>query len=246
MNDEINQDGSEMDPEDSMDELDIEPIEEIEVLTEDIASKRNSNVDMMLAQAINLNNGNALHEPTCSICCSPLRNEAEDTWEKTRRTAMVVELFLNRGGVEIGNEVVKNHMKHHLDHGIQEIQKVEYVDRIRRLYSQNVTTLDRLDLCIAVVTDRLMQINSLTPSGDKSIADIEKIKSAETVKLMNTYSNLIKLQATLLGEMKDSGEMISIPSKKFVSVFNTALSLEVKTDREREIVMGLLRGLQGK
>ena len=80
---------------------------------------------------------------------------------------------------------------------------------------------------------------------DIVFADIEKIKSSETVKLMSTYSNLIKLQATLLGEMKDSGEMISIPSKKFIAVFNTALALEVKTDREREIVTNILKGLQG-
>ena len=234
----------ELTPEDS-----IEPLETIEEEEETCTAvikhqKDFDQVDSMLSQMINLNNDHTHHEPTCTICSSPLRGDAEDIWEKNRRTAGIRDLFEARANLKLSPEIIMNHMKHHKDGGIQEIKKVEYVDRIRRLYGKNVTTLDRLDLCLAVITERLMQINSISPSGDKSIVDIEKIKSAETVKLMGTYSNLLKLQATILGEMKDSGEIVSISRSKFIKVFNDAI-IGCTTDNERVIVKTILDGLKG-
>ena len=54
---------------------------------------------------------------------------------------------------------------------------------------------------------------------------------------------MVKLKATLLGEMKDSGEVITISQDKFVTVFNDALA-DAKNDREREIITRILSGLK--
>jgi hypothetical protein len=52
---------------------------------------------------------------------------------------------------------------------------------------------------------------------------------------MGTYNNLLKLQASILGEMKNSGELVSIPKDAFVKFFNNAI-LEAKSDVERETI----------
>jgi hypothetical protein len=231
-----------MGPEDSLEEIVLEK-EHVETLTP--YRKDFDQVDEMLAQSVNLSNDSRLHEPTCPICCSPLRVEAEDIWDKDgSRTSPVCQLFKEKSTLSVGAEVVRNHMKNHKDGGVAEIKKVEFIDRVRRLYGKNVTTLDRIDLCLAVITERLMQINSLSPSGDKSLVDIEKIKCGETNKLMATYSNLLKIQANILGEMKDNGELISMPRDKFVRVFNDAI-ISANTNREREIITQILNGLKG-
>jgi len=202
-------------------------------------------VDSMLAQVVNLSGSNQMHEPTCPICSSKLRGEAEDVWENEgEKTAPVLRIFRERTDLKISAEIVKNHMRNHKDGGQKEIKKVEFIDRVRRLYGKNVTTMDRIDLCLAVITERLMQINSLSPDGKKTHVDIEKIKTSETTKLMATYSSLLKIQATILGEMKSSGEIISISRDRFVEVFNDAIT-EAKTDRERALITNILKSLRG-
>jgi hypothetical protein len=59
---------------------------------------------------------------------------------------------------------------------------------------------------------------------------------------MSVLNNLLKLQASILGEMKLSGELITIPSSQFVNVFNDAL-LDAKTDREKQIIKDILTKL---
>jgi hypothetical protein len=126
--------------------------------------------------------------------------------------------------------------------GLENFKKMEYIDRVKRYSSQNLTTLDRISICFAVISERLMGVNSVIPSADESIVQVEKMKSAETARLMGTLNNLLKLQAGILGEMKSSGELISIPSNDFVRIINDALS-KAKTDGERNIVKCIIDGL---
>ena len=226
----------------------MEPLEPVESFVEEESEvtpyrKDFNQVEKIFSQAINLANDGQFHESTCVICCSPLRDEAEDAWDQGRATAPIKKLFKEKSTQKVNDSLIKNHMKNHKDGGIRELKKVEYVDKIKRLYGGgSVTTLDRLDLSLAIITDQILEVNSLEPSGDKSWADIQKIKSGETNKLMATFCNITKLQATITGEMKDSGEIISIPRDKFISVFNEAI-ISAKNDREREIITGILDGL---
>jgi|SaaInlV_100m_DNA_2_1039680.scaffolds.fasta_scaffold21311_1 hypothetical protein len=227
----------------------MEPLEPVESFVEEESEvtpykKDLGQVEKVLSQALNLANDGQFHESTCSICCSPLREEAEDLWDQGRATAPIKKLYKEKSSQKINDSLIKNHMKNHKDGGVRELKKVEYVDRVKRLYgSGEITTLDRLNLSLAIITDQLLEINSLEPSGDKSIADIQKIKSGETNKLMATFNNIVKLQATISGEMRDSGEIISIPRDTFLNVFNDAI-INARNDREREIITGILDGLK--
>jgi hypothetical protein len=223
----------------------IEPIIEetnnsITVIPHDTATE----MERLFSQVINLSKDNILHEPTCLICSSPHRTELEQTWISNKSVADVQQVYKGKTGKNISSEVVENHMTQHLTKGVREIQKIEYVDRIKRLHSHSLSTLDRISMCYAILIERLMGINSITTNGEESIAEIEKIKSSETSRLMGVFNNILKLQASILGEMKKEGEVITLPSDQFIKVFNNAL-LAAKTDREKQIVKNILDELAG-
>jgi hypothetical protein len=88
----------------------------------------------------------------------------------------------------------------------------------------------------------MLGINSIIPSGDVSVIEIEKIKCSETAKLMMSKVQLLKLQASIMGEMKNNGELIIIPRQSFVNIFNTAIA-ESKNNEERELIKRLLMNL---
>ena len=196
-------------------------------------------VDRLLSQAINLSEGMVLHEPTCIICSSPARNDVEQKMLETKDSKKVIQLFKDLTGQDITSGSLENHMKFHHDRDLREHQKIEYIDRIKRYSGQNLTTLDRISICFAIVSERLMGVNSVIPADDESVAQIEKMKSSETVKLMGVLNGMLKLQAGILGEMKTSGELISIPANDFIQIINDALS-EAQTDRERKLVKHII------
>lgn len=205
---------------------------------------KNDEIENLMMQAINLNSNSIYHEPTCLICSSPYRNDLEQKCNKEKTNFKdVVQIFKEKTGVDIGENVVRNHIEQHGTSGIRELQKQEYVHRIKRLNTTNLTTLEKISLAYAIISERVMGINSIVPSGEESAAEIEKIKSAETSRLMGTLNNLLKLQASILGEMKTSGELVYIPTNEFVAVFRDALR-SAKTDREKELITGLLDKLE--
>jgi len=199
-------------------------------------------IDRLLSQAVNIGNNMVLHEPTCMICSSPYREEIEQKQLEKKSYAETIKLFEEKTGNKINKGIIENHMKFHHDKEMRELQKIEYIDRIKRHSGQNLTTLDRISICFSIVSERLMGVNSVIPSADESIATIEKMKSSETARLMGVLNNLLKLQAGILGEMKSSGELISIPANDFVQIINKALS-EAQTDRERKLVKGIIDSL---
>jgi len=222
-------------PEDSMAAPDLQQSEAIPVASID----SDTPTEKALAQLINMSEDKIMHEPTCAICSSPARKEAEQKWLDTKKMADVKEVLKEKAGVSVNKSVIENHMLFHLTGGIKEVQKIEYTDRLKRLNSMNITTLDRIRLCLSALTERLMGINSITPGGDLGSADIEKIKSAETAKLMASFNQLLKLQAQILGEMKNNGELISIPRQPFVDIFNNAI-LNAPSDELRNILKDIL------
>ena len=201
-----------------------------------------NDIESALSQLININEKNILHEPTCIICSDPNREEIEKKWAETTSHDEVKKLFKSRSSYSISKDIIDNHIRFHYEKGIKELQKVEYTNKIKRLNSVQLTTLDRIQLGLATLTERLMGINSITSNNDISATEIEQIKSAETARLMGAFNNLLKLQASIMGEMKDNGELIIIPSAMFIDVFNRAI-IEAKTDAEKEAIKKILNNL---
>jgi len=209
---------------------------------QNFAPPDSSDVDDALAQLININEKNIYHEPTCIICSDPHRDDLEKKWADTTNYEEVKKLFKARSDFSISKDVIDNHMRFHYERGIKGIQLKEYAYRIKRLSNVQLTTLDRIHLGLSTITERLAGINSITPNNDISAAEIEQMKSAETARLMGSFTNLLKLQAAIMGEMKDNGELIVIPMKSFVDVFNKAI-VESKTQAERTAIKKVLDDL---
>jgi hypothetical protein len=196
----------------------------------------------ILGQLVNISESGILHEPTCMLCSSPFRDELEQKYIETKQLKDVKKLLEEKTQITVPRSVIENHMLYHYNREVQEHQKREYIDRINRLSDQNLTTLSGIGLCLAALTERLMGINSIVPAGDLGVAEIERIKSSETSRLMASYNQLLKLKANILGEMKTSGELVTIPRRDFVQIFQEAL-VNAKADREREAINSILSSL---
>jgi len=107
----------------------MNPPPEVDSTQQDFHPVVQSGVEDILYQLVNLNSDNILHEPTCLICSSPYRKEIEDMWLAIKKHDDVKEAFKDR--ITLSNDVIDNHMRNHHDKGIKELQKVEYIDRIK-------------------------------------------------------------------------------------------------------------------
>lgn len=199
-------------------------------------------IEFALSQLINLNPENILHEPTCMICSDPNRTEIEKKWNETKKHADVIALFKTKSSANISNDVIDNHMSFHYDRGVKQMQIMEYINRIKRLSNIELTTLDRISLALAIIDDRLADINSITPNSNISAAEVSEIKSAETTKLMSAYNNFLKLKIGITGEMAKNGELIIIPKQSFIDVFNLAI-VEAQTAEAKSVLKKVLTSL---
>jgi Fe2+ transport system protein B len=206
-------------------------------------ASRGEDIEKMLSQVINLSSQNIVHEPSCQICSSPYRKEIEEKYAEKKSVLETKKFLKDKYSVDLENYFFENHFDFHNSQGVAELQKIEYTQRVKRLYNQSLTTLDRIDSATAMLMERIMGVNSLIPSTEESRAKIEQIKSSETNKLMGTYTNLIKLRAAVCGEMKTSGELITIPAKEFIDAFINAIQ-SAKSDRERDGFKNLLDRLE--
>ena len=196
-------------------------------------------VSSALSQLINLNPDNVYHEPTCTICNNPHRSDLEEKWEETKNYSEVKAIMKAKAGLSLTDEAIDNHIINHLSRGVKELQKIEYLNKINRLSGTNITSMDRIHMGLSALTIRLMELSSLTPNTSTSAIDVERLKCAETARLLTVYNQLIKMQTGILGEMKTDGEIISIPSQRFVDAFNETI-LNAKTDGERNLIKDLL------
>jgi len=199
-------------------------------------------LEKTLSQALNISVDNILHEPTCIVCSSPYREQIEEKWIETKDYQQVKNVVQGSAKNKFSRAVIDNHMQFHFEGGIKQLQIKEYVDKIKRFSTSDLTTFDRIQFALAAITERIIGVNAITPSVDYSEADIEKIKSGELTKLMGAYGKFTKMQADLMGEMKDTGDLISIPKLAFINFFNKALT-DASTEDEKETINKILTQL---
>jgi len=226
-------------PSDSMGE--VVPVEE-ELIPSTTDTSFISDAEKAMRQLVNVNSSNIYHEPTCIICSCSLREKIEQMYVAKKTKEEIIEYVKNHADIELSNSLIESHMMYHFEKGVREHVKTAYIDKLRRLSSQETTTLSKIRTSIDALTERIVGVNSIVPCGDLTEADIEKIKSSETARLTRAMTSLLQLQANMMGEMKDSGELITIPKKAFVQFFNDAIT-SAKTDAERNIINNLLTAL---
>lgn len=190
-------------------------------------------VDEFLHRMVNINDVGIFHDPNCEVCHSPHRKAAEDEWLSSRNAEQVRQLLIDKGET-FSVPVLKNHMEFHVDQSQVELRKREYVDKIAGLSRDDVSTLDRLQMTLAAVNERMVTISALEDPAMPH-AQVEKIKADSTVKLTATMKQLLEFRAKMLGEMRENGEVFTIDKDKFVKTFGKLLD-ECVTDEEKLVV----------
>ncbi len=200
----------------------------------DVVANKNSLNDFML-RMVNLNNVGIFYEPNCIICSCEYRDKAEKMWLETRNAESIRQFFVDKGMKDLTIPIIKNHMESHLDQSQEEIRRREYIEKLISINdSGKVSTLDRLDMALTALNERLVAVNAVSDST-KSVSDVEKIKADTTCKITASMDRLFKLRADLLGEMKNAGEAFSINKKDFITMFKGLLD-GARTDEERLVI----------
>lgn len=225
-----------------------ESIETIAVKTSVIKTTniaRGEEIGKMLAQAIRLTDKNVFFEPSCPLCTDAHRKEFEQTYNECSGKGggtpfrEVKKFAKDTYGVELETGLIENHFLMHVNSGIREQQKVEHARVVKQIYNQPLSTLDGIAYALATLTAKVIDINSLVPTHADSAAEIAKIQSVETSRLMATMATFWKLRAQVLGEMKSDKKLIWAPTDEFLAIFNEAI-LDAKTEGEKKVISNLL------
>ena len=193
----------------------------------------NAELGEFLGRMVNLNDAGVFHEPKCPICRSPDRQQAEQDWLASRNAEQVRQFFIDKGQT-YSIPMVKNHMEYHLDQSQVELRKREYIDRVLALSRNPVTTMDRVEVALAAVQERLVAVSAFEDPGALTSA-VEKIKADATCKLTSTMSVLLKFRAEMLGELRQNGEVFTVNKQAFSQLFARLLE-GCKTDEEKLVV----------
>lgn len=193
----------------------------------------------LIEQTVNLSSGNIYCEPTCPVCTSPCREEVEQCLLEHKDYKRGIDLFQQRTGKDVSRPILENHLKNHASRGIKEVHKAEFVKKINRMAGKNLSTLSQIEFMCNFLINQAVEIGSLSPNGTDSVLAVEKVKSQEGAKLMTALNNVLKLRAQIMGEMKSSGELVTIPTDAFKRIFQDAI-LSAKTDGERDLIRNIL------
>jgi disulfide oxidoreductase YuzD len=200
----------------------------------DIVSS-DANLNDFMLRMVNLNNSGIFHEPNCHICASEHRAKSEKMWLDTRNAESIRQFFIDKGVNTLTIPMIKNHMESHLDQSQEEIRKREYIDKLISINDGGkVSTIDRLDMALTTLNERLVSINALVDAC-KPLSEVEKIKADLTCKITGSMDRLFKLRAEMLGEMRRDGEAFAINKREFVETFKSLLD-GASTEEEKFII----------
>lgn len=190
-----------------------------------------------LSAVINLSESGMFYEPTCPICISKARSLAEDSFKKDaekdveKKFDNIKDFFLSRNE-DVSISTIKNHFTNHINQGVGELKKREFVNRLATLNSTDRSTLDRLRILMDALHDRLISTAEL--DGES--------RGKELVAISKTMTQVLELRAKIMGEMQGRGEVITIPLDKFNFTFENAL-VKAKNKEEIELVTYIMDSL---
>lgn len=224
----------------------MEESKEIKIDTVDLVKIVPARFRELFSSVIKLNDKGIFHEPSCSLCASKYRIEAETIFLKTPQydndKYIKSKTFLDEKGEGFSLDVIKNHCDNHINQGAAQLRKIEYISTIDNLSSIKMSTLEELDIMLSALKERMIETSKITADSRTSRTDVEVIKSNIIAQISKSFSALLKLRSELLGEMKNSGDVIVIDRTKFKRIFNEALDA-AKNEEEKAVIVSLLKNL---
>ena len=219
----------------------VTPIKEAPVLPQisqaDILSHSGGSIQEYLSRVLSMNDAGVFHEPTCRFCSSQNRASAEDLYKNQAGSNAAKELavrnFFLAYEEEISIDAIRNHTKHHLDKGEEELRKIEYIGRISSLNTGRITTPEQVRILLATCLERLTAVGSIKDESQRT-KDVALIVTAAT--------KLISLQDGMTVEMAKKGELVKIPRDKFRKAFDKIFA-DAGTPHEKVLLSSFLNEL---
>jgi len=212
----------------------------------DLVRYASSGFRQLLSSVIKINEQGIFVEPSCPFCLCKNRAGAEEIFLKTPQYQNDkfdnAQKFLIEKGEQFSIDVVKNHCKNHIEQGESQLRKIEFINTIDNISSVKQSTLEELDIMLACLKERIIETNKITNDSRTSKIDVEVLKSNAVTQISKSFSALLKLRSELLGEMKNSGDVIVIDRTKFKRIFNEALDV-AKNEDEKTVIVSLLKNL---
>ena len=199
-----------------------------------------------LSMVLSLNAEGVFVEPTCPFCCSSNRGAAEELWRQPIGLPRAKEEDIRKSFLALGEDlsidIIRHHLRSHLDRTEAELNKVETINKISAINEVKVSTVDQIQILISACMERLMAIAELQAPTPTMRAAIEGQKTKDTSTIIKTMQGLLSLQASILGEMKGRGELISIPVDRFKDIFSKHLAV-LQSKEEKMLVITIMEEL---
>ena len=195
---------------------------------------------------IKLSENGTYHEPSCPLCSSKFRLEAEaiflNTPQYDNNKFKAAKDFLDSKGECFSLDLIKNHFNNHINQGENQLRKIEYINTIDNIASVKMSTLEEIDFVVATLKDRLFESSKIVQDSKTSKIEAESVRANIVSQISKSISSFMKLRAELLGEMEKRGDVIVISREKFKQVINGFLD-NTKTEDEKVLIVSLLKAL---
>ncbi len=183
----------------------------------------------MFKQITKLGKGDIIVRSNCKFCNHPLRNAAEERFERNHHTGYTVieSMFRdfekkNPDHATIGIQSVRNHLLNHYLQQEKQIQLREYAERKQAWINYKISKDQQYD---SLSVSLLMQFEEIA-ADPKS----DPLKKADALcKLSKTFSEIDLIQAKLRGELHSVQVLYEKLAKVWLHIISMQDSDEVKS-----------------
>ena len=216
-------------------------------VTGQVVQTKTGELTDILSSIINLSASGIYHECSCPFCSNRYRAEAEKVYKsidfQSKDKDERVSQYFKSVGQNISCDVIRNHVKGHMDKGDNEIKKVEYISKLATLSTSNATTVDQIKLGVSVIMECITSVGSIAPDKNTTFSEAQALKASLVTKLVKAWVDMIEFQHKIYGEDMKKGNVIILPKGGFVKVFDDAL-VNAKNKQDRALIQSIMTGLE--
>jgi len=203
----------------------------------------------VLRKLIQLGDDGVFFVPSCPLCTSTNRQEAEKVFENAQMTGgsrfVAARDFLIAKGETLTLDIVEHHFSQHKGHTQLALRRAEYIDMLCSTASVEMSSLDRLKLMMALQLNQMMATSEMEPPANSTPSTLLKFlaqKNRDFVALSKAFCQATELKARLQGEMSDRGDLLQFPEDRFNQVFLQAAK-EAKDETQKKLLIDVFAAI---
>jgi len=171
-----------------------------------------------------------IEDGRCKFCQHPLRQEAEEIWERTHRFRTVVEFF-QKGNQPMTMKNVRTHIRNHYLRQEQLVMRRHYAERLLPVINHKIDKMKRIETFLTMLEDKAWKYASLEHENDMNAQKSDDM----LIKIVKELVNLIKLQAELEGDLRPVQVVVDKVQQIFVNVMSKIDDPKLKMEVTKEL-----------